>query len=223
MYIFLTTILVMLIWMFPNVLYLSIDTYKTYRRKLGRLKHLATMKHSEENSEENSPDNSKENNIVSRRSLRHSIRHSLRIYLTCVVMLMNHLYLSVFQLLNKSIIKINKNTYSLTYILNDNTYKILIKTNLGPQPKIIQAIDELDQDITESLRFYFGPVGNFHGIKYKPKDFNIKKLTLNMGDTRELVFDQNDEIILTDQPPNLFKDTVVEMLKYIKPSCNDLD
>ena len=123
----------------------------------------------------------------------------MRVYYTCLILIFTHLYMTAFQYLNKSIVKINKNTYELTYFLNGNTYKMFIKTNLGPQPKIIQALDSADDDITDKLRPYLGPGGNFHGLKYKPKDFNITSLTLNMGDTRELAFSQNDEINLS--PP----------------------
>lgn len=78
-------------------------------------------------------------------------------------------------------------------------YKILVTTSIGPQPKIIQALNEVDDDITETIIPYLGPAGNFHGLKYKPADFNIKILTLNMSDARELTFTANDEIVLTKQ------------------------
>jgi len=114
-------------------------------------------------------------------------------------MILHHIYICWFQLLNKSIVKITKNKYELTYMLNNNMYKILVTTSIGPQPKIIQALNEVDDDITETIIPYLGPAGNFHGLKYKPTDFNIKILTLNMSDARELTFTANDEIVLTKQ------------------------
>ena len=179
MYIFYTIALIIAIWQFyPQFITKTIHKIKLYRRKLKNLKFLATTKHTE-------------GDIVP------TFNTHVQIYLTCVMMLFHHLYVSIFQALNKSVVKINKNTYELTYMLNDNTYKILVKTNIGPQPKIIQALDELDNDITETIRPFFGPIGNFHGITYTPKDFNIKNLTLNMSDTKELTFNYEDTINFT--------------------------
>ena len=207
MYIFLALVLLVATYLYPSILFSTISNYKIYRRKLGRLKHLSTLKHTEG-----------DDRII-------PVKKRIMIYYTCVIMIFEHLYLTIFQILNKSIVKISKNTYELTYMLNDNTYKILIKTNIGPQPKIIQALDENDNDITENLRFYFGPTGTFHGIKYTPRDFSIKTLTLNMSDTRELTFDQNDEIILTKEP-TLLDDHISRINEFIdKPpsTVHELD
>ena len=191
MYILIAVFVALGIMVFPNIVIAPYEKYKLYKNKIGGLAQIASL---------------------NRRDV--SFKSKMMVLYTCVMMIIHYMYLSIFQFLNKSIVKLNKNTYELTYMLNGNTYKILIRTNLGPQPKIIQALNELDEDITETISPYFGPIGNFHGLKYKPKDFNIKKLTLNMGDTRELVFDQTDEIILVrpivEEEPNSFKTTVVE-------------
>ena len=184
MYIFAIILLFPLVMWFRNVGILYAILFPaakiiTYGKKLNQLKKLATLKHVDADNK----------NIVI------TFRTRLHIYYTCVCMVLHHIYISLFQLFNKSVIKINKNTYELTYMLNNNMYKMRIKTSIGPQPKIIQALNEVDHDITDTIVPYLGPSGNFHGIKYKPTDFNVKILTLNMSDTRELTFTENDWIV----------------------------
>lgn len=154
----------------------------TYKKKINQLHHLATMKY------------------VSDDCVRTALpfRARVGVYYTCLCMIFHHMYISMFQLCNKSVVKITKNKYELTYMLNNNVYKMLITTTIGPQPKIIQALNEVDHDITETLIPYLGPTGNFHGLRYKPADFNIKILTLNMSDARELTFSENDEIVINN-------------------------
>jgi hypothetical protein len=38
--------------------------------------------------------------------------------------------------------------------------------------------NELDQDITDCLEPYLGPMQNFHGVPLTPADFNHKKIKL---------------------------------------------
>jgi len=51
--------------------------------------------------------------------------------------------------------------------------------------------DELDQDITDFIEPYLGPVQNFHGVPLTPGDFNLKKIkvfrdgTINLSKTFE--------------------------------------
>lgn len=178
------TILPLVLW-FRNVLFFYIVLFPfskviTYNKKIKQVLYLATMKHVDGD--------------CVRAVLPFKTR--LRVYYTCLCMIIHHIYISSFQFFNKSIVKLNKNTYELTYMLNNNIYKIFIKTSIGPQPKIIQALNDVDHDITDSILPYLGPGGNFHGLKYKPADFNIKILTLNMSDARELTFTANEEISL---------------------------
>lgn len=48
MYIFLALVLLVATYLYPSILFSTISNYKIYRRKLGRLKHLSTLKHTEE-------------------------------------------------------------------------------------------------------------------------------------------------------------------------------
>lgn len=182
MYIFFLVLLAPVVMWFRAALFFYIvlfplDKVITYTKKINQLRHLAAMKHG---------------------GVRSSLplRTRLSVYYTCLCMIAHHIYICWFQLFNKSVVKITKNKYEVTYMLNNNMYKMLITTTMGPQPKIIQALNEVDHDITDTIIPYLGPAGNFHGLKYKPADFNINILTLNMSDARELTFTANDEIVL---------------------------
>lgn len=60
---------------------------------------------------------------------------------------------------------------------NHKKYKIYFKQNLRSNDLIIFK-DEFDNDITDKLEPYLGPMQNFHGIPFTPGDFNHKKINI---------------------------------------------
>ena len=104
-------------------------------------------------------------------------------------------YISFIQKIAKNIQKIDKNSYELSYIINNKLYKLKLKIQKGPSP-ILQIINNDDDDITYKILPYLGPDYNFNGIKYTPRDFDTQELTFNLINGKTMTFKKNDIIEL---------------------------
>jgi hypothetical protein len=105
------------------------------------------------------------------------------------------LYISLIQYLNKSIIKIDKNMYEKSYVVNGKLYKMIIMPSRGPVP-VLQITNEKDEDVTDHILTYLGPEHNWHYTYFTPKFFNYDSLTFQLSDGTEKVFNDRDTIIL---------------------------
>lgn len=104
------------------------------------------------------------------------------------------MYVTFIQKLNKNLKKIDKNTYELSYIINGQLYKLIVKQRKGPK-NVIQVIDEEDNDLTENMLSYLGPHENFHGNKdITPFYFGKKKLVFFLSNGDEVIFDTHTKI-----------------------------
>ena len=103
------------------------------------------------------------------------------------------MYIQMLQYLNKSVQKIDKNTYRITYTINGNIYYINVKTKKGPK-SVIQVLDENDNDITDLIHSYMGPSDNFHNSLFTPEFFGKEKLTLSLGSGMDVTFEKNNVI-----------------------------
>jgi hypothetical protein len=76
-------------------------------------------------------------------------------------------------------LRIDDNFNSLEYYdwLKDKKYIYLFNENLRSNDLIIFR-DELNNDITDHIEPYLGPMQDFHGVKLTPGDFNHKKITI---------------------------------------------
>ena len=104
-------------------------------------------------------------------------------------------YISFIQKITKNIQKIDKNSYELSYIINNKLYKLKLKIQKGPSP-ILQIINNDDDDITYKILPYLGPDYNLNGIKYTPRDFDTQELTYNLINGKTMTFKKNDIIEL---------------------------
>ena len=111
----------------------------------------------------------------------------LTIYIVC-----KH---SLLQKLNKSVEKIDKNTYEITYTIGARLYKFRTKTQKG-MSNILQIIDSENNDVTEIIEPYIGPHRDFHNFEYTPHSLSYKTLTFNFNDGESTTFQENDKILL---------------------------
>ena len=102
-------------------------------------------------------------------------------------------YVQLCQYLNACMRQIDKNTYEVRYVVNGVLYTMVVKPKRGPKC-IIEAVDEDDNDITETIISYMGPAENFHGNHLTPSYFNKKTITLSMSSGEELVFQEHQRI-----------------------------
>lgn len=103
------------------------------------------------------------------------------------------LYVQLCQYLNASLQQVDKNTYEVRYVINGVMYTMVVKPKRGPKC-IIEAVDENDNDMTETLISYMGPAENFHGNHLTPSYFKKKSITLSMSSGEEFVFHDQQRI-----------------------------
>ena len=127
-------------------------------------------------------------------SMHHSKIGTILYVMICV--LAKSLYLSFIQSINKTMRQIDKHTFELTYTVNNQNYKLLIKIKRGPR-KLLYAFDENNKDVTEMIQMYYGPNEDFNHNKFTPGFFNLDNLTLSLSDGSELTFSKNDAIIVS--------------------------
>lgn len=112
-----------------------------------------------------------------------------------ICMITKALWINILQYCNSSITKINKKTYELSYVLNGKLYKILIENKTGPR-KVLLVSDETQTDISYLVTPYLGPKEDFHGRDMTPKFFNRKELIFELSNGEEIIFKENDKIIV---------------------------
>lgn len=137
----------------------------------------------------------KKNNIVKYTRLKkkdlYSILMLIKIvtYMTCKVF-----WISFIQYINKTIIKIDKDKYIVSYVIKGKLYQMIVNTNTDIISKILLVSDENDDDISHIFCPYLGPEENFHGFNYTPKSFNKKEISIQLSDGCEKIFTE-DQVI----------------------------
>ena len=115
------------------------------------------------------------------------------IYGISMKMILQALYLAFIQYLNNSVKKIDKNTYLVEYIVGGKVYKMLVLPKKGPSP-IIQIRNEDDKDITDDILPYCGPNYDWHHVGIIPQFFNCEKMTFELDDGTQKIFNELDYI-----------------------------
>lgn len=89
--------------------------------------------------------------------------------------------------------------YDMNGVNNHKKYIYLFNQKLRSNDVIIFK-DELDNDITDYIEPYLGPMQNFHGVPLTPNDFNHKKITIfRDGDIcMSKTFEQNEPLIMKE-------------------------
>ena len=113
----------------------------------------------------------------------------------CMCILTKTFYISDLQWFNKSVVRIDKNTYEITYAIGGNLYKFQVKPKRGPK-LLIQALDENDADVTSQIQVWLGPYENCHGTAITPAFFGKKELVLSLSTGVDAVFKEDEKITL---------------------------
>lgn len=102
-------------------------------------------------------------------------------------------YMMVFQKLKTNVKMIRIGEYDVYYVLHEQLYRIKTHARRGPRiRKILQVIDENDEDVTYDLNTFLGPLEDFHRIPYTPKDLGYRSLTFNMANGGHQTFGEGD-------------------------------
>lgn len=104
-------------------------------------------------------------------------------------------WVNIIQYMNNTLIKIDKNTYIVTYVINGNIYKMKVKPKRGPS-RVLMVTDENNDDISDSIMPYIGPEQDFHNKIYNSVFFNKKEIVFQMSNGDEKIFKDGQDIVL---------------------------
>ena len=107
-----------------------------------------------------------------------------------LMMIMQTILISFKQYLNNNVKKLNKSTFEITYVIKGQIYKIIISlpSMSGPSP-ILQISDENQNDLTDIVLPYMGPLYDWHGNHFTPEFFNCKSLTFELSNGTEHTYE----------------------------------
>jgi hypothetical protein len=120
-------------------------------------------------------------------------RNNLRIAWVSFKIVMYTLYIAFLQYANKSVRKIDRKNYELTYVINGRLYKMIITPKLGPSP-VLQISNDMEIDVTDHILPYMGPNYDWNGHKFSPQFFGYKSLTFELSDGTEHTYLNNTYI-----------------------------
>jgi hypothetical protein len=124
-----------------------------------------------------------------------STQHNSKFIITFISLQMvaESLYNSLIQYLNNSVIKLNKNTYIVSYVINGKLYKTVVVPKRGPLP-VLNVIDENNNDISDIILPYLGPNNDWNKYKFTPSFFKSKQLTFELLNGEIKIFNENEVI-----------------------------
>ena len=105
------------------------------------------------------------------------------------------IWISFIQRTNKTVKKLNKNKYEITYIVEGKIYKLVVNVTRGPSP-VLQIINDTNDDVTYEVLPYVGPNYNWHNSSFTPEFFGFESLTFELADGTEYSV-QNKRVIKT--------------------------
>jgi len=129
------------------------------------------------------------NNMVSK-------KYDSRFLITIVslYMIFKRLYLYFIQYMNNSVVKIDKNSYEVSYVINNKIHKMIVKPSRGPRT-ILKVLDEEETDITDEIEPFFGPNHDFHKQNITPKFFNKQKIIFHKYNGDKDIFEDEEQIV----------------------------
>jgi len=113
------------------------------------------------------------------------------IFVKSIKILCFTLYIWLCQWLNKTVVKIGKNTYEINYVLKGKLYKVVVVSKGGASP-VLQVIDDLNQDVTKNILMYMGPSYDWHNSHFSPEFFGTQSLTFELIDGSEVIFNAGE-------------------------------
>jgi len=124
-----------------------------------------------------------------------STQHKSKIIINFISfnMVLKSLYLSFIQYMNNSVIKLDKNKYQVSYIINGKLYKMIVTPSRGPMP-ILCITDKYENDITEKIIPYLGPNNDWHNKKFYPDFFNEELLIIELSNGEKKIFNHSETI-----------------------------
>lgn len=117
------------------------------------------------------------------------------VYYVSVEMVLTMYYAELIKYLNKSVHKIGKNKYEVSFTINEKHYKMVVKPDKGP-PKILMITDKNNEDVSELIFPYLGPNHNWFNNTFTPQFFGYDELNFELNDGNKVSFKNEENIIL---------------------------
>ena len=118
----------------------------------------------------------------------------LAIILVSLKLISQAIWINFLQYINKTVKKLAKNKYEITYVVEGKLYKLVVNVTRGPSP-VLQVINESNEDITTKIMPYIGPDYNWHNSQFTPEFFNCNNLSFELADGSEYTVNKNRLII----------------------------
>jgi hypothetical protein len=80
-----------------------------------------------------------------------------------------------------NVLKLGKNKFEVTYVVNGETYKMVVMPRKGPR-HIQSVTDQSGEDVTDMVAVYAGPCEDFHGLDVTPGLLNKTCLVFECAD-----------------------------------------
>lgn len=109
------------------------------------------------------------------------------------LMVAKTLYLAFIQYLNTSMVKIDNDTYVLSYVLEGILYRTIITPSKLGHPVLLVS-DNASNDVSDIVLPYLGPSYNWHGLALTPASLGFDRLIFEMSDGNELVFEKKEPL-----------------------------
>ena len=103
-------------------------------------------------------------------------------------------YLQTLQYLTNTVVKIDKNSYEISYIINGKIYKMVVKPERGPL-NYYKILNDKNENIIDEISQYYGPHYK-NQVKLTPSFFKTSHIKIVLFDDSEQVFGENEKLIL---------------------------
>lgn len=108
----------------------------------------------------------------------------IAIIIVSLKLIFQAIWISFLQYVNKTVKKLGKNKYEISYVVEGKLYKLLVTVTRGPSP-VLQVINNSNEDITTKIIPYIGPDYNWHNSQFTPEFFNCDSLSFELADGSE--------------------------------------
>lgn len=113
-----------------------------------------------------------------------SQKTKLAIITVSLKLIFQAIWISLLQYINKTVRKVSRNKYEISYVIEGKLYKLIVTVTRGPSP-VLQVINNSNEDVTNKIMPYIGPDYNWHNCQFTPDFFNCDSLSFELADSSE--------------------------------------
>ena len=118
----------------------------------------------------------------------------LAIILVSLKLIFQAIWISMLQYVNKTVKKVGRNKYEISYVVEGKLYKLVVNVTRGPSP-VLQVINQSNEDITTRIMPYIGPDYNWHNTYFTPEFFKCDSLSFELSDGTEYTVNKKRLVI----------------------------